>query len=125
MSGVITKSIIPMVGSKVDLSCLRSVGITIVRCLLGHAGVAENMYKMRLAASPNCTSCGAAREDVEHLLLHCESFKEERGRLTASLPGIRDLGVADALGVVPSSLTGATRKNWVAAAHEFISNFKL
>ena len=65
----------------------RSSGITYVRALLNNAAVADNMFRMRLADSPDC-SCGEARETVEHVLLDCQLEAEARNRLLMEVGNI-------------------------------------
>ena len=76
-TGVFTKEIIPLVKNKIKIPSKRNIGISLIRCLLNNAAVADNMFRMKLAEDPDC-ECGKSRQTVEHVLLHCDNFKSER-----------------------------------------------
>ena len=76
-TGVFTKEIIPLVKNKIKIPSNRNIGISLIRCLLNNAAVADNMFRMKLAEDPDC-ECGKSRQTVEHVLLHCDNFKSER-----------------------------------------------
>ena len=69
-SGVWTKSLINHVGKKRSFPRDRNSGVSFVRALLNNAAVADNMFRMGLDDSCEC-SCGQSRETVEHVLMEC------------------------------------------------------
>ncbi|KAL1678576.1 hypothetical protein EV122DRAFT_211832, partial [Schizophyllum commune] len=56
--------------------------ITQTRC--GHIGLNGYLARVKAVDSPLCTSCRAP-ETVEHYLLHCRRFRQERHRLRLSM----------------------------------------
>ena len=86
-TGIFTKEIIPIVPASIRIPKNRSMGISMIRCLLDNAAVANNLHKMKLNDDPNC-ECGKSRQTVEHILLHCEKFMSERLRLRTKIGAI-------------------------------------
>ena len=66
-TGIFTKEIIPIVPASIRIPKNRSMGISMIRCLLDNAAVANNLYKMKFNDDPNC-ECGKSRQTVEHIL---------------------------------------------------------
>ena len=54
--------------------------ITIARLRLNHTALNGTLYVMGKSDSDKCGNCGV-KEDVEHILLHCDIYKEERDNL--------------------------------------------
>ena len=86
-SGTWTKLFLKNVGKKLQFPRDRDSGMSYVRSLLNNAAVADNMSRMGLAESPNC-SCGKGRETVEHLLLDCSLEAGARGKLESEIGNI-------------------------------------
>ena len=76
-AGYFTKEIIPSVKSKIMFTKERDISITMIRILLNNAAVADNLFKMGIAESPNC-SCDQARGTVQHKILDCRKHDLER-----------------------------------------------
>ena len=76
-SGAWTRDILREVGKKLVFPRDRNSGVTYARALLNNAAVADNMFRMRLADSPDC-SCGEARYTFEHVSLDCHLEDEAR-----------------------------------------------
>ena len=87
VSGGWTRDFLREVGKKLVFPKDRSSGITYVRALLNNAAVADNMFRMGLADSSDC-SCGEARETVEHVLMDCRLEAEARERLLLEIGNI-------------------------------------
>ena len=45
--------------------------------LLNSTNLNHDMHRMRLAETPNC-ECSLDRETIEHHVLHCQEFENER-----------------------------------------------
>ena len=86
-SGAWARDILREVGKKLVFPRDRNSGVTYARALLNNAAVADNMFRMRLADSPDC-SCGEARDTVEHVLLDCHLENEARNRLLVEVGDI-------------------------------------
>ena len=86
-TGIFTKEIIPKVPASIKIPTNRSIGISMVRCLMDNAAVANNLYRMKLTDDPNC-ECGKGRQTVEHILLHCEKHMCERLRMRTKIGAI-------------------------------------
>ena len=86
-SGSWTRIFIQEVGKKLFFPRDRDSGMSYVRSLLDNAAVADNMYRMGLVDSPDC-SCGESRETVEHLLMECSLEAEARGKLLSEVGSI-------------------------------------
>ena len=86
-SGNWTRFFLGEVGKKLLLPQDRDTGVTYVRALLNNAAVADNMFRMGLADSSDC-SCGEGRETVEHLLIECSSEAGCRGKLIEEIGNI-------------------------------------
>ena len=86
-TGVFTRELVPHVQNNIKIPKKRDVGIAYVRCLLNNASVADNMFRMKLSDSPNCT-CEKSRQTVEHILLHCDNHVSERLLLKTKLHSI-------------------------------------
>ncbi len=52
-----------------------------LRCKSGETRLKDNMFRIKLAESPNCELCSKDRETVEHVLLYCEALQESRNHL--------------------------------------------
>lgn len=52
----------------------------IIRLRLGHAGLNQHLHRFNLAPTPYCDHCGS-RETIEHYLINCEQYDDQRGRL--------------------------------------------
>ena len=85
--GAWTRDILREVGKKLVFPKDRDSGMTYVRSLLNNAAVADNMSRMGLAESPNC-SCGNARETVEHVLIECHLESVARKKLVLEIGDI-------------------------------------
>ena len=86
-SGSFTREIIPTVGTRILLSSNRSIGMSMVRCLLNNAAVNDVLFKIKLVDSPNCPDCKApCRHTVEHVVLDCPQYALQRGLLRMKLP---------------------------------------
>ena len=79
-TGVWTKDFLREVGKKLVFPRDRSSGMTYARALLNNAAVADNMFRMKLANSPDC-SRGEARDTVKHVLMDCHLEDEARNSL--------------------------------------------
>ena len=86
-SGNWTRFFLGEVGKKLLFPQDRDTGVTYVRALLNNAAVADNMFRMGLADSSDC-SCGEGRETVEHLLMECSSEAGGRGKLLEEVGNI-------------------------------------
>ena len=86
-TGISTKEIIPKVPANINIPHNRNIGISLVRCLLNNAAVANNLFRMKLNDDPDC-ECGRDRQTVEHILLHCDKFISERLRLKTKIGAI-------------------------------------
>ena len=75
-----TRCLLRDVGKKLFFPRDRNSGMSYARSLLNNAAVADNMHRMGLADSPDC-SCGDARETVEHVLMECQLESVARNRL--------------------------------------------
>ena len=124
-SGSATREIIPSVKSKVVFSDTRSAGVTHVRCLLNNAAVADNLFRMHLADSPNCPNCPGHRETVEHALIHCGSRHAIKHELGVSLPPGVSLDLAGVLGPAPSNLSKGLKDSFHESVHGFLAHFRL
>ena len=87
VSGVWTKDFLRAVGKKLVFPKDRSSGMTYARALLNNAAVADNMFRMGLADSPDCR-CGEGRETVEHVLMECQLETEARSRMLMEMGSI-------------------------------------
>ena len=76
-SGYWTKELIPSVPTKVKWSNNRNADISYARMLLSSTNLNHDMHRMRLAETPNC-ECSLDRETIEHHVLHCKKFENER-----------------------------------------------
>ena len=86
-SGHRTRQIIPLIGSKLKWPARRTCAISVARAFLNDAGVADNLFRMKLVDSPNC-QCGQARETVQHKILECNKFNLERKIMTFEIGSI-------------------------------------
>lgn len=86
-SGTWTRFFLRDVSKKLIFPQDRDSGMSYVRSLLNNAAVADNMFRMGLAESPDC-SCGKTRETVEHLLLDCSLEADARGKLVTEIGNI-------------------------------------
>ena len=117
-SACFTKFIVPSVDSKINFSGSRCIGMSMIRCALNHAGVSDILFRMNLADSPNCKSCGLCRETVSHVLLECERLRGPRLKLQSSSP----LHLSDVADFVNPSLVGMSKsrkKAFWESLHEF------
>ena len=57
------------------------------RILLGSTNLNSDMYQMKLAESPNCI-CELDRETVDHFLLQCEIYKDQRDQMKKDIAEI-------------------------------------
>ena len=86
-TGIFTKEIIPKVPASIKIPTNRNIGISMVRCLMDNAAVANNLNKMKLTDDPNC-ECRKSRQTVEHILLHCEKYRCGRLRMRTKIGAI-------------------------------------
>ena len=93
-----------------------------MRCLLNNAGVADNLFRMHLADSPNCPG---HRETVEHALIHCGSRHAIKHELGVSLPQGVSLDLAGVLGPAPSNLSKGLKDSFHESVHGFLAHFRL
>lgn len=133
-TGQFTRVIVPRAGSKLKYPDCRSTGMTMIRCLLNNAAVADILFRFRLVDSPDC-QCGEARETVDHVLLQCPRFDLERLVLKSQLcdkwfqsrrPGNLHLDLNLLLN--PSStgmLTGSECTDIMEIVHQFLTHIKV
>jgi hypothetical protein len=89
-TGYATKNFMPRVGSHILWPPKRSEGVSVTRALLDNASVKNNLFRMHFTDSPNCDCQEACRETVTHKILHCQSFRVERGKLMGRCAEIWD-----------------------------------
>ena len=58
----------------------RSTAATIAQLRTGHCGLNHYLHRFGITGSPYC-ECGYGKETVEHYLLECRNYKEQRKRL--------------------------------------------
>jgi len=58
----------------------RNTAATIVQLRTGHCGLNHYLHRFGINRSPYC-ECGYGKETVEHYLLECRKYKEQRKRL--------------------------------------------
>jgi len=76
-SGTVTRQLIPEVCSKVCFPTTRNVGISYCRMLLNNTMLNEDGFRTQVSDSPVC-DCGTDYESVEHFLLECKLYSEDR-----------------------------------------------
>ena len=82
---------------------------TIARLRINHTVLNGTLYIMGKSDSDKCGNCGV-KEDVEHILLHCDICRAEREKLKADvLEAEREWSVAGVLGTKGEGVR-ATRK---------------
>ena len=73
LTGCVTHSYIPAVGSNITLPRLRCSAISYTRLLLGDTTLNVHMERMGLAESQNC-QCGMGIDDEHHFFFECHSI---------------------------------------------------
>ena len=58
----------------------RKHAVLIARLRTGHCHLNEYLYRFNIIETPEC-ECGAEKETVDHFLLNCELYDEERDEL--------------------------------------------
>ena len=117
-SGSFTREIIPTVGSRIQLSTNRSIGMSMVRCLLNNAAVNDVLFKINLVDSPNCPECDYPhRQTVEHVILECSQLALQRRLLKMMLPRSFKFCLSELLN--PSISSKSLRKEAYEHIHEF------
>ena len=86
-TGRTTREMIPKVKTRLKWSNVRSVDMSYARILLGSTNLNSDMYQMKLAESPNCI-CELDRETVDHFLLQCEIYKDQRDQMKKDIADI-------------------------------------
>ena len=73
--------------------------IVMNRLRIGHAGVKQYLFRFNMSQEETCDDCHVP-ETIEHLLMNCKKYKEERCRLKQTLNkyGITDIGLKVLLG---------------------------
>lgn len=64
------------------------------RLRLGHVGVNKHLYRFHMSDTSTCEQCNTADETVEHFLIDCDAYEEQRGKLVYK--------IAKLLGHLPS-----------------------
>ena len=118
-SGRFCKDIVPQVGSHIFLPMCRSSGISMVRALLNNPGVRDNLFRFKLADSPNCPDCKSSRQTVDHVLLHCPRYACQRLLLRLSLPSRLSLSLENLL---YPALSKSERKAVMPSIHRYFKN---
>ena len=62
----------------------RKLETAINRFRLGHVGVNKHLHRFNLAETPLCTTC-QSEDSIEHFLMYCEDYIDQRGRLLVRL----------------------------------------
>ena len=75
---------IPTVEKKIVWCGIRSVDISYAKILLNSTNINNNMHQKRLAESPNC-ECERNRETLEHFLLECKLYEEQRVKIVKAI----------------------------------------
>ena len=75
-----TKQLVPYVTTKVLLPADRKTGVMYCRLLLGDTMLNEDCFRCGFTTSPIC-ECGSDRESIEHFLLFCPKYSEQRNKL--------------------------------------------
>ena len=115
-SGSSTRDIIPSVGSRILFSNYRSIGMSMVRCLLNNAAVNDVLFKINLVDSPNCPECNS-RQTVEHVILECPHYALQRRLLKLKLPSSFRFCLSELLN--PSISSKRLRKEAYEHIHAF------
>lgn len=59
----------------------------------GHIGLNKHLHRIKVVQSPKCPSCKTYDESVEHYLLHCDAYRQERIEMKRKIRGrTKDLG---------------------------------
>lgn len=74
----------------------RSTIAALTRLRTGHCGLNHYLHRFGLTDTPHC-SCGRGKETVEHYLLECELYVEQRKELRKNI-GIGRMKVEKLLG---------------------------
>ena len=53
----------------------------------GHIGLNNHLCRIKVVDTPRCPKCNKYDETVEHFLLHCEAYKQERKALKRRVKG--------------------------------------
>src|SRR5437762_1368706 len=64
----------------------RSTAATIVQLRTGHCGLNHYLHRFGKRTSPYC-ECGYGKETVEHYMLECRKYKDQRKRLRKEVGG--------------------------------------
>ena len=77
----------------------RSLEVAMARLRIGHSRLGAHMFRIGLAASPNCVFCGVP-ETVEHFLLRCYRLHSFRCEMLAAISrlGVRPVSLSVLLG---------------------------
>jgi len=87
LTGCVTHSYIPFVGSNITFPRLRCSAISYTRLLLGDTTLNVHMERMGLAESRNC-QCGMGIDDEHHFFFECPYYHEFRQQLVQSVQDI-------------------------------------
>jgi hypothetical protein len=59
----------------------------------GHVGLNKHLHRIKVVDSPKCGNCKIFDESVEHYLLHCRAYKQERIAMKRRVKGgTKDIG---------------------------------
>ena len=79
----------------------RALDVVLTRFRVNHTKLNKHMFAKGLVDSPNCKQCNLnVNEDVEHVLLNCPTYQENRDTLKTNLSylGIQNLSLKNLLG---------------------------
>ena len=82
-------SIQKQVGKGREVGRNRKEETTLTRLRIGHTGLNETLYRISKHADGRCYHCGET-ESVQHVLMECESYEEERKILRTKMEKDKD-----------------------------------
>ena len=82
-----TKVFLKEVGVQLIFPKVRSTGMSYVRCLLNNTSLNDTLKKFKLVDSATC-DCNRSRETVEHVILNCSLYENERQILISEMAEI-------------------------------------
>ena len=92
----------------------RPIDVVMTRFRLNHTKLNKHMHMKDLKNTPNCEQCNLnTREDVDHVLLHCPKYEENRGILKNKLNdlGVNQFTVANLMGAADVEETSKMKIN--------------
>jgi endonuclease/exonuclease/phosphatase (EEP) superfamily protein YafD len=92
----------------------RKIAAALAQLRTGHCGLNYYLWRFKKIESSKCEGCGYERETVEHYLLECPKFREERRKLRDKIGGVGKMKVKTLLG----------DKKIIGRTMEFVTNTK-